>query len=310
MSPSPLFGAIEAGGTKFVLGVGTGPEDMRETIRIETNTQSTPPSEILAKVTAWFQGAESRHGGLAAIGVGTFGPAGVNPAAADYGYITTTPKPLWANTDVLGALRKVFPVPMGFDTDVNAAALGEWRWGAGRGCGTLLYLTVGTGIGGGALVDGRPLHGLLHPEMGHLRIPRAAGDTFEGACPWHGDCLEGMANGPAMEKRWGVKAATLPPDHEAWEMEAHYLACACVNFLMTLSPERCIIGGGVTENDHLLPRVRARCAALVNHYLAHPVLAGGLDNWLVAPGLGTRSGLLGALALAQEALAAEGKAKA
>ncbi|MES2708291.1 MAG: ROK family protein [Verrucomicrobiota bacterium] len=300
MSASPLFGAIEAGGTKFVLGIGTGPEAMRDTVRLPTTT----PAETLAAVVAWFQQAESRHGKMAAIGVGTFGPAGVHRGAGDYGFITTTPKPFWENTDVLGALRAAFPVPMGFDTDVNAAALGEWRWGAGQGCGSVLYLTVGTGIGGGALVNGRPVHGLLHPEMGHIRLPRAPGDTFAGACPWHGDCLEGMASGPALIGRWGPQAAELPPGHEAWEMEAHYLACACVNFLMTLSPQRCILGGGVMGNEHLLPLVRARCAALVNRYLAHPVLAGGMENWLVAPGLGTQSGLLGSLALAEEAFAA------
>lgn len=300
MSASPLFGAIEAGGTKFVLGIGHGPGEMRDTLRLPTTT----PVETLTAVVEWFQQAEARFGKMAAIGVGTFGPAGVHQGAADYGFITTTPKPHWANTDVLGALKKAFPLPMGFDTDVNAAALGEWRWGAGQGCDSVLYLTVGTGIGGGALVNGRPLHGLLHPEMGHMRLPRAEDDTFAGCCPWHGDCLEGMASGPALLGRWGPEAATLPAGHEAWEMEAHYLACACVNFLMTLSPQRCILGGGVMGNEHLLPLVRAKCAAMVNDYLAHPILSGGLENWLVAPGLGTQSGLLGSLALAEQALQA------
>lgn len=299
MPPTPLFGAIEAGGTKFILGIGSGPGQMLDTARLPTTT----PDETMAAVTDWFREAEKRHGALSAIGVGTFGPAGVHEGSADYGFITTTPKAGWGRTDVLSALRKVFPVPMGFDTDVNAAALGEWRWGAGQGCDSVLYLTVGTGIGGGALVNGRPLHGLLHPEMGHMRLPRAAGDHYEGCCPWHGDCLEGMASGPALIGRWGPQASELPENHEAWEIEAHYLASACVNFLMTLSPQRCIVGGGVMANNQLLPMVRARCAALVNGYLAHPALENGLENWLVAPGLGTQSGLLGAVALAEQALA-------
>jgi fructokinase len=299
MPPIPLFGAIEAGGTKFILGIGSGPRQMLDTMRIPTTT----PVETLATVTDWFREAEKRHGAMSAIGVGTFGPAGVHEGTVDYGFITTTPKPGWGQTDVLGALRKVFPVPMAFDTDVNAAALGEWRWGAGQGCDSVLYLTVGTGIGGGAIVNGRPLHGLLHPEMGHLRLPRAAGDDYAGCCPWHGDCLEGMASGPALIGRWGPQASELAADHEAWEVEAHYLAGACVNFLMTLSPQRCILGGGVMANEQLLSMVRSRCAALVNGYLAHPALENGMENWLVTPGLGTQSGLLGAVALAEQALA-------
>lgn len=300
-STKPLLGAIEAGGTKFVLGIGSGPDDVRATKRLEIKDFATPDT-MLPEVIRWFQEMEARHGKLESIGVGTFGPAGVHPGTADYGFITTTPKKGWMNTDVLGPLRAAFAVPMAFDTDVNAAALGEWRWGAGQGCDSVLYLTVGTGIGGGAVVHGKRLHGLLHPEMGHLRLPRAAGDEYAGFCTWHGECLEGMACGPALEARWGQPAETLPAGHPAWEIEAHYLACACVNFALTLSPQRCILGGGVLGNDHLLPLVRQKCAALLGGYLAHPLLAGGMENWLVAPGLGTQSGLLGSMALAEEVL--------
>lgn len=293
----PFIGAVEAGGTKIIVAAGTGPDDLTEPARIPTTT----PEETLARVVAALRECEERAGRrLEAIGVGTFGPAGVNPAAADFGFITTTPKPGWAHTDVLGALRRAFDVPMAFDTDVNAAVCAEAKWGAGRGRGTALYLTVGTGIGGGLLVNGEPLHGLLHPEMGHMRLPRAPGDeAFPGACPWHGDCLEGLASGPAIEKRWNAKGDTLPPDHPAWETEAHYLATACANFLTILSPERVILGGGVMDQPRLLPLVREKTARLLNGYLNHPdIVERGLETVIVAPELGSRAGVLGALALA------------
>ena len=300
MSPStPLLAAIEAGGTKFMLALGTGPDDLRETTRIPT----TRPDETMAAVVAWFQEARGRHGKFAALGVGTFGPAGLQPGAADYGFITTTPKPHWAHTDLLGPLRQAFGVPMAFDTDVNAAALGESIWGAGQGCDPLVYLTVGTGIGGGVMVHGRPLHGLLHPEMGHLRIPSAS-PAFAGHCPWHGDCLEGLASGPAIAARWGQAAESLPPDHPAWQEIASHLAAAALNILVTLSPKRLIMGGGVLQNDHLLPRVRQHLGSLLNGYLDHPALQDGFESWLTAPGLGTRSGILGAIALAASSLEA------
>ncbi len=295
--PPPLLGAIEAGGTKFILAVGTGPQDLRDTARIPTTT----PRETLAAVIDWFQSAARRHGPFAALGIGTFGPAGVHADQPDYGFITTTPKAGWAQTDLLSPLREAFGVPMAFDTDVNAAALGEFTWGAGQGCDPLIYMTVGTGIGGGAMVHGRPLHGLLHPEMGHLRIPVPPGD-FPGSCPWHGHCLEGLASGPALAARWGQPAETLPPGHPAWEIEADCLAAACQNILLTLSPRRFILGGGVLQNDHLLPLVRQKLTRNLQGYLSHPALESGMENWLVSPGLGTQSGILGALALATAAL--------
>ena len=297
----PLIGAVEAGGTKFMLAVGTGPDDLRDITRVPTTT----PAETLARVTAYFEEAARRHGPLAAFGAGTFGPAGVHAGEKDFGFITTTPKAGWAHTDLLAALRSASSadVPMAFDTDVNAAAFGEWKHGAGRGRGAVLYLTVGTGIGGGFVVNGRPLHGLIHPEMGHIRPPRVAGDDFAGACPWHGACLEGMASGPAIAARWGRPAGELPPDHPAWELEAEYLALACVNFLTTLSPEKLILGGGVMDQPQLLPVIRQRVGALLNGYLSHPAIAAGLEEIIVAPGLGGRSGMVGALALGAAALA-------
>ncbi len=296
-SAPPLLGAIEAGGTKFILALGTSPLDLKDSTRLPT----TSPEETLAATIAWFRAAQLRHGPLAALGVGTFGPAGLHPGQPDFGFITTTPKPGWAHCDLLGPLRAAFPIPLGFDTDVNAAALGEWTWGAGRGLDSLAYVTVGTGIGGGAILHGRPLHGLLHPEIGHLRIP-VPSDGFPGICPWHGNCLEGLASGPALAARWGQAPESLPPDHPAWDAEAAHLAAAALNILLTLSPHRLVLGGGVLQNEHLLPKVRQHLAALLNGYLVHPTLGPDLTSWLVAPHLGTHSGIAGALALAAQAL--------
>lgn len=297
-SPAPLVGALEAGGTKFVVAAGTGPDDLRDVTRIETTT----PDETLAKVIDAFLEIERRHGPLAAIGVGTFGPAGVHPDSPDYGWITTTPKPGWGNTDLRGRLVREFNVPVGFDTDVNAAAFGEWLWGAGKGCSAVLYLTVGTGIGGGFVLNGSPVHGLLHPEMGHIRLPRPPGEETPGVCPWHDNCLEGLASGPAIARRWDANPRELPPGHEAWELEAGYLATACAGFLCTLSPQRLILGGGVMEQTHLFPRIREKTAALLNGYLKHPEIDAGLTSLIVPPGLGSRAGILGALALGRNAL--------
>ena len=299
-SAAPLIGAIEAGGTKFVLATGTGPDDLRDVERIPTTTTA----ETLARCVDYFQASQKKHGPLAALGIGTFGPAGVDPAAKDWGFITTTPKPGWQHADMAGPLGRALGVPVAFDTDVNAAGYGEWLWGAGRGCDGVLYLTIGTGIGGGIIISGRPLHGLLHPEMGHIRIPRpAALAAFAGACPWHGDCLEGLASGPAIAARWGIAATDLPPEHPAWEAEADCLAAACASFTCTLSPHRIILGGGVMDVPGLLAMVQKKTRALLNGYLQHPLITEG--EYITAPGLGTHSGLLGALALGNGVLGAQ-----
>jgi fructokinase len=193
-------------------------------------------------------------------------------------------------------------VPIGFDTDVNGAALGEWRWGAAQGLDTFIYLTIGTGIGGGGLVNGKLMHGLLHPEMGHIPLPRdSAVDPFQGGCPFHGDCFEGLASGPAMEKRWGQKAETLPPDHPAWDLEAHYIALALQSLICTLSPQRIIIGGGVAQQPQILPLVRQKTQAALNGYVQSPAILEDIDTFIVPPALGGRAGVLGAIALAQQA---------
>jgi fructokinase len=295
-----LCAAIEAGGTKFVCLVGGGPDD----IRAETRFATTSPEATLRETLEFLRAQRARHGPVAAAGIASFGPLDLDPGSPTYGSITSTPKPLWARTDIVGPVRQALGVPVGFDTDVNAAAAGEGRWGAARGLDSFLYLTVGTGIGGGGLVNGRPMHGLVHPEMGHVRIPHdRRDDPFAGACPFHGDCLEGLASGPAIQARWGQPAETLPDDHPAWALEARYLALALSNFICTLSPRRIILGGGVMDHRTLFPRLRAEVQALLNGYVQAPEVTTDLERYVVPPALGARAGVLGALALAQDAAA-------
>ncbi len=290
-----LFGAIEAGGTKFVCGVGTGPDDL-ETVRIPTTT----PEATVAAAAAFF--SQRCPAGLQAVGIASFGPVDLDRCSPTYGHITSTPKLAWQNFDLAGAVRNALGVPVGFDTDVNGAALGEARWGAAQGLTDSLYLTVGTGIGGGAIVHGRVLHGLMHPEMGHIRIPHdLQADPYPGCCPYHGDCLEGLACGPAIEERWGGPAQELSAAHPAWELEARYLAFALTAWVCTLSPKRIVLGGGVMEQPHLFPLIRLELVRLLNGYIRVPELTEGLDNYVVPPQLGARAGVLGALVLAEQA---------
>lgn len=293
---SEVWGAVEAGGTKFVCALGTGPDHLIAEERVPTTT----PEETLPRVVQFFR----RHTGgpgptLRSIGVGCFGPVDLSPESSTFGTITDTPKEGWSRVDVVGRLERELDVPVLFETDVNAAALGEHRWGRAKGLRSFVYLTVGTGIGGGALVHGRPVHGLVHPEMGHLRVPRIEDDRdFPGTCPYHGDCLEGLASGPALAARWEQPAETLPPDHPAWEMEAAYLASALCNLVFTLSPERIILGGGVMQAPRLIDSIRFHLSASLGGYGASPVLRGSLEQYVVTPGLGQRAGVLGALSMA------------
>ncbi|MDX1377620.1 MAG: ROK family protein [Anaerolineales bacterium] len=291
---SKLFGGIEGGGTKFICAVGTSPDDIRRQTRIPT----AAPKETLEQAIRFFQEAERDLGKLSALGVACFGPLDPNPASPTYGRILPTPKPGWTDADIVGTLLSAFDVPIGFDTDVNGAALGEWTWGAAQGLETFIYLTVGTGIGGGLMANGKLVHGLLHPEMGHVMLPHdKERDPYEGWCPFHKDCFEGLASGPALEERWGQKAETLPPDHPAWALEAHYIALALVNYITTLSPQRIILGGGVGGRKDLLPLIRENVQKLVNNYVQSPEIIDNIDRYIVPPGLGSRSGMLGAIAL-------------
>ncbi len=291
-----LYGGIEAGGTKFMCALGSGPDD----IRAETRFSTTRPDENLSQTLAFFQEQMAEHGPLAAIGIASFGPLDPDPDSRSFGYITTTPKLGWRNADLAGSIGRALGLPVGFDTDVNGAALGEWRWGAAQGLNTFIYLTIGTGIGGGGMVNGRLMHGLIHPEMGHIRLPHDREiDPYAGHCPYHHDCLEGLASGPAIGARWGQPAETLEPDHPAWDLEAHYLALALVNFICTLSPQRIVMGGGVMNQPQLFPMVRQKVQEQLNNYVQSPAILEEIDSYIVPPKLGSRAGVLGAMALAQ-----------
>jgi fructokinase len=299
MADGPLFGGIEAGGTKFICVVGRGPRDFIDETRIET----TSPKATLAKVIAFFE-PHCRAGRLSAIGVGSFGPLDLNETSPTYGRLTTTPKPGWQDADLLGGLRAGLDLPVILDTDVNAAALGEYTWGAGIGLRALLYLTVGTGIGGAFLYEGYALHGLQHSEMGHVRIPRDAGDNvFAGACPFHGACFEGLASGPAIEQRLGRRGEDLSDEDPFWNLEAGYIASALAIYVLVLSPMRIIVGGGVMRREFLLPMVRERLLDLLGNYVLDPRILEEAASYIVPPALGEYSGVGGALALAARHIA-------
>ena len=276
-------GGIEAGGSKFVCAVGSGPADL-DSLEIPT----TNPDQTMRRVIEFFD----KRGPVEAVGIGSFGPIDPDPQSATFGFITSTPKQAWRNFNLAGAIRDALHVKTAFDTDVNAAALGEFRWGAARGLHTFLYLTVGTGVGGGGMLNGLLLHGRKHPEMGHIRVPHDREiDPFPGNCPYHGDCLEGLAAAPAIEARWGQPAHALSADHPAWELEAHYLSLAIANLTFAFSPQRIVLGGGVMQREEVYPFVRAKVTTLLNSYIDTPEI--------VPPALRARSGVLGAIALAQ-----------
>ena len=278
----PCVGGIEAGGTKFVCAVGSSPDDI-DVGEVPTTT----PDETIQRAVAFFKERQP----VSAIGIGSFGPIDPNPTSKTFGYITATPKLAWRNFNFAGAIRDSLGAEVAFDTDVNAAALGESRWGAAQGLDNFLYLTVGTGIGGGGMVNGRLMHGRTHPEMGHIRIPHnIEKDPYKGSCPYHGDCLEGLACAPAIHDRWGQAGETLPDDHKAWDLEAHYLALGIASWICTLSPQRIVLGGGVMSRKKLYPLVREEVSALLNGYVEAPEI--------VPPLLGARAGVLGAIALA------------
>ncbi len=294
---SARYGGIEAGGTKFICAVGTGPDEVEEVIRFPTTT----PGETLARAIGFFE-EQHRSGPLQGVGLASFGPLELDPRSPQFGYLTKTPKPGWSNTDLLGTLRAGLNLPIGIDTDVNGAALAESLWGAGQGLESLVYLTIGTGIGGGAIVNGKLVHGLLHPEMGHMRIPHdLETDPYPGACPFHADCLEGLATGPALAARWNADPSALPPDHRAWNLEAHYIGLALVNLIVVMSPERIILGGGVMDQAHLFPKIRNEVQRLLNDYVQRRQVDAEIDSYIVPPALGERVGVLGAFALAAEA---------
>ena len=273
------LGALEAGGTKMVCAIG----DEKGNIFDRASFPTLTPEETMGGLIDYF-----KDKGIEALGIGSFGPLCLDKSAPNYGDITTTPKLAWANYP----LRKAF-----------VDALGEATYGAGKGIDSLVYYTIGTGVGGGALVDGMLVHGMVHPEMGHMLLrPDPRDPTPHGFCPYHDGCIEGMANGPAIEKRWGVSAKELPEDHVAWDIEAEYLAQMCVNTIVTLSPKKIVLGGGVMHQLHLFPRIRKRTLELLNGYVAHPAILENIDDYIVPPGLGDNAGAVGSLLLAVQAL--------
>jgi fructokinase len=283
---------MEGGGTKFVCAVGTSPDNIQDEIRYPTTT----PDETLDRAVDFFKKYK-----LAALGLAPFGPVDLNPNSPTYGSITTTPKPGWANTNIVAPFRRAFDIPLAFDLDVNAAAIGEWIWvPANRGLDSLVYYTIGTGIGAGVIAGGKTIHGLTHPEAGHMRLPHDhVKDPFPGNCPFHGDCFEGLAAGPALAARLGLRGDSLPDEHPIWELEAGYIAAALVNTLLTVSPQKIVLGGGVMDRLFLFPLIRAKVKELLSGYVASPVFSGSLEEFIVPPALGNKSGILGAMAMAK-----------
>lgn len=287
------LGAIEAGGTKFVVAVGDEHGHLFERSVFPTTT----PEKTMQKVFDFFDRQQ-----IEALGVGTFGPIDPDKSSPTYGYITTTPKAHWSNYNMLGDLRNRYPIPIGFDTDVNGAALGELYFGSCQGLDSCLYLTIGTGIGGGAVVEGKLVHGLLHPEMGHIKLVRHPEDSYQGRCPYHKDCLEGLASGPAIEERWGQKGHLLPLDHPAWDLEAYYIAQALTTFILTISPKKIVLGGGVMKQRQLFPMIHHYTLDFLNGYVQKKQLLDSTEQYIIYPQLGDDAGICGALALAKMAL--------
>jgi len=263
-----LFGALEAGGTKMVLAIGNENGEILEQVSVPTET----PDVTIPKIIEYFKGKD-----IAALGIGSFGPIDLDKKSETYGYITSTPKLAWANYDLVGNIKKALSIPIGFDTDVNGSALGEATWGSTKGIDSSIYITIGTGIGVGVYQNGGLLHGMLHPEAGHVLLSKPDEDHFEGVCPYHPNCLEGLASGPSIEKRWGKKAIELKDETEVWELEAYYIAQALVGYILLLSPHRIVLGGGVMHQTQLFPLIREQVKAQLNGYLKTALLD-DMDN--------------------------------
>lgn len=283
------YGGIEAGGTKFICAVS----DEKQNIIAKTSIPTTTPEETLQGTFDFFDQYE-----ISAMGIGSFGPIGINESKDNYGYILATPKPGWSEFDFLGQMKAKYDIPFVWTTDVNAAAYGELKKGAAQGKNSCIYLTVGTGIGGGVVIDGKIFSGINHPEMGHIHVKRHPDDDYEGKCPYHKDCLEGLAAGPSLEARTGIKGQDLPEDHPIWEIQAYYIAQALMSYVLTLAPERIILGGGVMNQDHLLMKIRQSFVEQVAGYVETPPVSEYIVRW----GLPNESGITGCLLLAEDAV--------
>ena len=284
--------AIEAGGTKFVLAIG----DENGNVLVKQSIPTTTPEETFKGMFEFFDQYE-----FDAVGIGTFGPIDPDESSPTYGYITKTPKPGWSDCDFVGPFKERYHVPVAFDTDVNGAALGEATYGAAKGLSSCLYLTIGTGIGGGAIVEGKLVHGLLHPEMGHIKLIPHPNETYKGCCPFHDYCFEGLASGPAIEKRFNTKAYDLPKDHIAWEMEGYYIGQALAIYILTLSPKKIILGGGVMHQEQIFPYIYQTVKDTLNGYVQKKEILEDIENYIVLPGCGDEAGIKGAIALGLQA---------
>ncbi len=301
MRPSHLLAGVELGGTKCVCVLGTGPDDVRAQERIPTRDPETTLGQIETVIERW----RAQHGPIRALGLASFGPLDLKPSSSAYGYITTATKPGWQNTDLAGRMERRLGLPVGLHTDVSGAALAEARWGAAQGLDDCAYVTVGTGVGVGLRVAGRAVFGCSHPELGHVRIARMAGDTWTGACSFHGDCVEGLACGPAIEARTGARPDRLSADHWVWASVAHALGQLLHVLVLATAPKRILMGGGVMHGQpHLFPRVREELARSLNGYVPVDEILKHLDSYVVPPKLGVLAGSLGALIIAAEAFAA------
>lgn len=299
------IGAIEAGGTKMVCAIyevneeagkdalGAGTENIVDRMTISTET----PEKTLPAMISYFKEHQ-----VDAMGIASFGPVDLNKDSKTYGYIGKTPKKAWADCEIVGRFKRELGVPVGFDTDVNGAILGEVTWGAARGCDTAIYITVGTGVGVGVYCNGKLMHGLVHPEAGHILLTKHPADSYKGCCPFHANCMEGLASGPAIEGRWGSKAADLCNRKEVWEMEAYYIAQAITDYILTYSPQKIILWGGVMHQEQLFAMVRTQVQEMLGGYVWHSSITEHIDTYIIAPGLGENPGILGAVRLGMLAL--------
>lgn len=293
-----LFGGIEGGGTKYICAIAEGKEHILDEVRLPT----TSPEETLREVINFFQNHINQGRSIQRIGLANFGPIDPVLDSSTYGTVLPTPKSDWSNFNLVKKLSTALNIPIIFDTDVNAAALAEAIWGAGKELDGVLYITLGTGIGGGYYINGSVIHGLLHPEMGHILIPHDFDrDPFPGICPFHGDCFEGLASGLALEKRWGKKAELLPEDHPAWALEAEYIALALFNYILILSPRKIILGGGISKQKQMLPMIHSKVKHSLSEYVHSSLINERIEEYITLPGLGERSGIMGALAMAMGA---------
>ena len=292
-----LFGALEAGGTKMVCAIGNENGEILEQKSIPTTT----PEETMPAILEYFKDKE-----IASIGIACFGPIDLNKNSETYGYITSTPKIPWRNYNIVGAVKDALKIPVGFDTDVNGSLLGEVTWGCAKGLTDAVYFTIGTGVGAGIMTNGKMLHGMLHPEAGHVKMVPRSGDTYKGKCPYHGTCFEGMAAGPAIEERWGAKAVQLADREEVWDLESYYIAQALMGIVLTLSPQKIILGGGVMLQKQLFSMIREKMLKELNGYIQAKELA-DIDNYIVPASLNDDQGIMGCIKLAMNSLEEENK---